>query len=51
MIPGPIEVSPAVRASFGAPPPGHLEPRLIEAFGVSLEGMRRVWKSSSRATS
>ena len=49
MIPGPIEVSPAVRASFGAPPPGHLEPRLIEAFGVSLEGMRRVWKSSASA--
>jgi len=43
MIPGPIEVSPAVLRAFTAPPPGHLAPRLIEAFGSSLEMMRRVW--------
>ena len=49
MIPGPIEVSPAVREAFAAPPPGHLEPRLVEAFGASLERMRRVWKSSAAA--
>ncbi len=50
MIPGPVEVSPAVREAFSAPPPGHLSPELIEAFGASLEMMRRVWlaKSSSQ---
>jgi alanine-glyoxylate transaminase / serine-glyoxylate transaminase / serine-pyruvate transaminase len=43
MIPGPVEVSPAVLAAFSAPPPSHLSPRLLEAFGSALEGMRRVW--------
>jgi alanine-glyoxylate transaminase/serine-glyoxylate transaminase/serine-pyruvate transaminase len=43
MIPGPIEVSPAVREAFAVPPPGHLAPDVIEAFGSSLEMMRRVW--------
>jgi len=43
MIPGPIEVSPAVRDAFAVPPPGHLSPEVIEAFGASLEMMRRVW--------
>jgi alanine-glyoxylate transaminase/serine-glyoxylate transaminase/serine-pyruvate transaminase len=43
MIPGPIEVSPAVREAFAVPPPGHLSPEVIEAFGASLEMMRRVW--------
>jgi hypothetical protein len=40
---GPIEISPAVRNAFSVPPPGHLAPDLIEAFGASLEMMRRVW--------
>ncbi|MFY9821246.1 MAG: aminotransferase class V-fold PLP-dependent enzyme, partial [Thermoanaerobaculia bacterium] len=43
MIPGPVEVSPAVLAAAAGPPIGHTSPRLIEAFGVSLERMRRVW--------
>ena len=43
MIPGPIEVSPAVREAFAVPPPGHLAPDFIEAFGASIEMMRRVW--------
>lgn len=43
MIPGPIEISPAVHQRFGEAPPGHLAPRLIEAFGASLEMMREVW--------
>jgi alanine-glyoxylate transaminase / serine-glyoxylate transaminase / serine-pyruvate transaminase len=43
MIPGPIEISPAVREAHSAPPPGHLAPEVIEAFGASLEMMRRVW--------
>ncbi|MFL6292455.1 MAG: pyridoxal-phosphate-dependent aminotransferase family protein [Thermoanaerobaculia bacterium] len=45
MIPGPVEVSPAVLAAASGPPPGHVSPRLIEAFGSSLEGMRRVWQA------
>lgn len=45
MIPGPIEVSPAVREAFGVPPPGHLAPSVIETFGASLEMMREVWKA------
>jgi alanine-glyoxylate transaminase/serine-glyoxylate transaminase/serine-pyruvate transaminase len=49
MIPGPIEISPSVREAFAAPPPGHTEPRLIEAFGASLERMRRVWKAGASA--
>ena len=43
MIPGPVEVSPSVRDAFSVPPPGHLAPEVIEAFGASLEMMRRVW--------
>jgi alanine-glyoxylate transaminase/serine-glyoxylate transaminase/serine-pyruvate transaminase len=43
MIPGPIEISPAVREAFSVPPPGHLVPEVIEAFGASLELMRSVW--------
>jgi len=43
MIPGPVEISPAVRDAFAVPPPGHLAPNVIEAFGNSLALMRRVW--------
>ncbi len=43
MIPGPVEISPAVRRRFGEPPAGHLSPGVIEAFGSSLEMMRQVW--------
>ena len=43
MIPGPVEVSPAVRECLAERPPGHLAPRVIEAFGASIEMMRRVW--------
>ncbi len=49
MIPGPIEVSPAVREAFSVPPPGHLEPHVIDAFGASLELMRRVWRAPDTA--
>ncbi len=51
MIPGPIEVSPAVLACCAKPPLGHLAPRLIEAFGSSLEMMRRVWLASASSRS
>lgn len=43
MIPGPIEVSPAVQAAFSVPPPGHLSKAVMEAFGSSLSRMREVW--------
>lgn len=43
MIPGPIEVSPAVREAFCVAPPSHLAPHVVEAFGASIEMMRRVW--------
>jgi alanine-glyoxylate transaminase / serine-glyoxylate transaminase / serine-pyruvate transaminase len=43
MIPGPVEVSPAVRERFAEPPPSHLAPALIEAFGAALGLMRQVW--------
>jgi len=42
MIPGPVEVSPAVLAAAAGPPPGHTSPRLIEAFGRSLELLREA---------
>ena len=49
MIPGPVEISPAVRAAYEGPPPGHLAPDLIEAFGSVVERMRRVWKAPAEA--
>lgn len=47
MIPGPVEISPAVLAAASGPPPGHTSPRLMEAFGSSLERMRRVWQADA----
>ena len=46
MIPGPVELSPAVLAAAAGPPPGHTTPRLIEAFATSIERMRRVWRAA-----
>ncbi len=43
MIPGPIEVSPAVLEAFSTPPPSHLAPGVIAAFSRSIEMMRQVW--------
>ncbi len=43
MIPGPIEVSEAVLRAAGGPPPSHVSPAFIEAFGVALRRMRDVW--------
>jgi alanine-glyoxylate transaminase/serine-glyoxylate transaminase/serine-pyruvate transaminase len=45
MIPGPVEISPAVAAAASVPPPSHVAPRLIEAFGTAIERMRQVWRS------
>src|SRR4051794_35067466 len=47
MIPGPVEVSPAVLAAVAVPPPGHTSPRLLEAFGTSIERMREVWQADA----
>lgn len=49
MIPGPIEISDAVREAAAGPPPGHLAADFMEAFGASLEKMREVWCASSDA--
>jgi alanine-glyoxylate transaminase/serine-glyoxylate transaminase/serine-pyruvate transaminase len=43
MIPGPVELSPAVLARAATPPPSHLAPELVESFGAALEKMREVW--------
>src|SRR6185436_19963540 len=45
MIPGPVELSPAVLAAAAGPPPGHTGPRLIEVFATCLERMRQVWRA------
>ncbi|WP_394838222.1 aminotransferase class V-fold PLP-dependent enzyme [Pendulispora rubella] len=45
MIPGPIEISDAVREAVSGPPPGHLAPPVIAAFGHALRRMREVWLS------
>src|SRR5262245_7448718 len=47
MIPGPVEVSPAVLAAVGGPPPGHTSPRLLAAFGTCIERMREVWRTGA----
>ncbi len=47
MIPGPVELSPAVLSAMASPPPSHTSPRLIEAFGASLERMRQIWRSDA----
>lgn len=49
MIPGPIEVSPAVRTAHDGPPPGHQAPPLVEAFGRTLELTRALWKAPADA--
>lgn len=43
MIPGPIEFEPEVLQALGAPTTSHVAPNFIDAFGRSLENMRRVW--------
>jgi alanine-glyoxylate transaminase / serine-glyoxylate transaminase / serine-pyruvate transaminase len=47
MIPGPVELSPAVLAAAAWPPPSHTSPRLIEAFGRSIERMREIWRADA----
>jgi len=47
MIPGPVEFEPKVLEALGEPTTSHLAPDFIEAFGQSLQDMRRVFESSS----
>ena len=47
MIPGPVEVSPAVLEAASGPPPSHLAPDLLAAFGDALRAMRLLWKASA----
>ncbi len=49
MIPGPIEISPAVEQAVSGPPPGHLAPGFIAAFGRALGMMRTVWQAPADA--
>ncbi|HZF13032.1 MAG TPA: aminotransferase class V-fold PLP-dependent enzyme [Thermoanaerobaculia bacterium] len=46
MIPGPIEISPAVLRAFSVPPPGHTAAPLLASFGTALERMRQVWQAT-----
>lgn len=46
MIPGPIEISPAVRAAYSAAPPGHLSKPVMDAMSASLSRMREVWRAA-----
>jgi len=46
MIPGPVEVSPAVLEAASGAPPSHLAPGFVAAFGRALGAMRRVWRST-----
>ncbi len=43
MIPGPVEISPAVAAAAAAPPRSHLDPELVAAYGRALAAIRRLW--------
>ncbi len=47
MIPGPVEFEPSVLAAMGEPTTSHLAPEFIDAFGHSLQDLRRVFESPS----
>ena len=46
MIPGPVEISPRVLEACAGAPASHLAPEILEAFGASLELMRKAWLAS-----
>lgn len=45
MIPGPVEVSPAVLRASQAPPPGHMTAAFVTDFSRALRAMRQVWRA------
>lgn len=49
MIPGPVEVSPAVLKAAAAPPMSHVDPEFIECFGEALRGFRTLVGAASSA--
>ena len=49
MIPGPVEISPGGATRLLGSAPGHLAAHVVEAFGASIERMRRVWKADGQA--
>lgn len=49
MIPGPVEISPGVRAAHDVAPPSHTAPDLIEAYGDVLRATIRVWGADERS--
>lgn len=49
MIPGPIEISPAVRRAMEVAVPSHTSTAVIEAHGRALRRMRQVWLADDDA--
>ncbi|CAM1341354.1 pyridoxal-phosphate-dependent aminotransferase family protein [Tenacibaculum amylolyticum] len=47
MIPGPIEMDPAVLRAMGEITTSHVAPNFIESFGSSIELMRKIWFAPS----
>lgn len=47
MIPGPIELSPAVISTLSNAPPSHVAADLIEKFGACLRMMREIWQAGA----
>lgn len=45
MIPGPIEIEPAVLRAMGEVTTSHVAPNFIESFGNALELMRKIWSA------
>lgn len=45
MIPGPVEVPPAVLHEMGRPPQSHVAPAFIERFGRVIEGVRALFRA------
>lgn len=50
MIPGPIELSDAVKRAAASAPPSHVDPHFIEVFGKALDDMLHVWQAGADAT-
>jgi len=47
MIPGPVELPPAVQSAGAEPPVSHMDERFVTSFGDALRLMRQVWGAPS----
>jgi len=47
MIPGPVELPPAVQSAGAEPPASHMDERFVASFGDALRLMRAVWEAPS----